>query len=478
MSTTSQRILVIDDEQAICLAFQRFFQARGWTVQVASGVTRGRALYRENRPDVVFLDVRLGDGNGLDLLASLREEDSDACVVVITAYGSLDTANRALRSQAFDFLVKPLDLDKAAELADAAWHRRPAVAGVYVDAEPDTAAANPGGIVGTSPAMQALYKQIACIAMADETVLVTGETGVGKELVVRAIHEYSERRARPFLAVNCGALPEHLVESELFGHVRGAFTGAHADRPGRFECADGGTLFLDEVGELPLPAQAKLLRVLDSGVVERLGSSRPLKLAVRVITATNRNLEEEIQAGRFRADLYYRLAVLRIEVPRLAERMGDVPLLASHFLARRASGAGRFRPALSPEAAVVLQAYSWPGNVRELKHVIEQAAVLATGGVIRPEHLPALVREGTGAVPGRGDAADFHALVAAYLAGPGRNLENLHQTVVEVAEAEAIRFALAGCDGNQTEAAARLGIHRNTLRNRIQALKLGPETAA
>jgi len=468
-------MLVIDDEQAICLAFQRFFQARGWTVQVASGVARGRALYRENRPDVVFLDVRLADGNGLDLLTRLREEDPDACVVVITAYGSLDTATRALRGQAFDFLVKPLDLDKAAELADAARRRRlPAAAGAG-DAD---AAANPGGIVGTSPVMQALYKQIACIAMADESVLVTGETGVGKELVVRAIHEYSERRDRPFLAVNCGALPEHLVESELFGHVRGAFTGAHADRPGRFECADGGTLFLDEVGELPLPAQAKLLRVLDTGVVERLGSSRPLKLAVRVITATNRNLEEEIQAGRFRADLYYRLAVLRIEVPRLADRAGDILLLANHFLAKRLAGAGRSRPELSPEAAAVLQGYAWPGNVRELKHVVEQAAVLATGGVIRPEQLPALVRGGGDPGAARADAADFHALTAAYLAGSGRSLENLYQAVVEVAEAEAIRFALACHAGNQTEAAAQLGIHRNTLRNRIQALQLGPDAAA
>ena len=400
---------------------------------------------------------------------------------MITAYGSLDTATRALRGQAFDFLVKPLDLDKAAELAEAArCHRQQPVTATQAAGKPDDAgpAANPGGIVGTSPVMQALYKQIACIAMADETVLVTGETGVGKDLVVRAIHEYSERRDRPFLAVNCGALPENLVESELFGHVRGAFTGAHADRPGRFECADGGTLFLDEVGELPLPAQAKLLRVLDSGVVERLGSSRSLKLAVRVIAATNRQLETEIQAGRFRADLYYRLAVLRIEVPRLAERPGDIPLLASHFLARRTSGAGRFRPALSLEAAAVLQASSWPGNVRELKHVLEQAVVLATGGVIRPEHLSALAREGGGTEPGRGNAADFHVVVAAYLAGHGRHLEHLYRTLVEVAEVEAIRFALTACGGNQTEAAARLGIHRNTLRNRLQALKLGPPEVA
>jgi two-component system nitrogen regulation response regulator GlnG len=459
-------ILVIDDEQAICVAFQRFFQSRGWTVHLAPGVTRGRTLFRERRPDVVFLDVRLPDGNGLDLLTAFLDEAPDACVIVITAYGSLEVVTRAVRGRAFDVLVKPLDLDHAAELLERAWQRRAAVPRTEANRTDDAPGA--GGIVGSSPAMQTLYKQIACLALADSTVLVTGETGTGKELVVRALHEHSTRRDQPFVAVNCGALPENLVESELFGHVRGAFTGAHADRAGRFECANHGTLFLDEIGDLPLPAQVKLLRVLDTGIVERIGATESIQLDVRVIAATNRDLEQETLTGRFRADLFYRLAASRIALPRLAEHAQDIPPLVDHFLRQR-KPADRPSPMLSPTAAELLQHYSWPGNVRELKHVVEHGAALATGGLILPEHLPAFLRQAT--VAATGDVA-FREQVRRYLEDHGRQHQNLHRDIVETAEAEAIRFALANARGNQTEAAARLGIHRNTLRYRLQALQL------
>ncbi len=469
-------LLVVDDEQAICVAFQRFFQARQWTVRVAPGVTKALALFADVRPDVVFLDVRLADGSGLELLHALRAADPDACVVIITAYGSLDVATQAVQRGAFDVLVKPLDLDKVAQVAESAWHARQMLR-TAAAAPPGLEPGNAAGIVGTSPAMQRLYKQIAYIAAAEGAVLVTGETGSGKELVVRAVHEYSRRRDQPFVAVNCGALPENLVESELFGHVRGAFTGAHADRAGRFECADGGTLFLDEIGDLPQPAQVKLLRVLDTGVVERLGSTQSKHFDVRVVAATNRNLDEETRAGRFRADLFYRLAVLRIEVPRLADRSEDIVLLARYFLARRhppeqtaPGAAGAAWPqttVLSPEAETALRAYGWPGNVRELKHVVEQAAVLAGGGRILPDHLPGFVRSPTLA----GHAPDdFRQLVRDYLARTGGGQQPLYQGIVEAAEAEAIRFALTRCQGNQTEAAVLLGIHRNTLRHRLQAL--------
>ena len=467
---TRGSILVIDDEQAICVAFQRFFQPRGWVVHLAPGVTRGQALYRELRPDVVFLDIRLPDGNGLDLLTTLLTEDPDACVIVITAYGSLDVVTRAVRNRAFDILVKPLDLDRAAELLEGAWHRRLAVSAAGEDKAPTTESTS--GFVGSSLAMQTLYKQIAYLALADGTVLVTGETGTGKELVVRALHEHSSRRNQPFVAVNCGALPENLVESELFGHVRGAFTGAHADRAGRFECANHGTLFLDEVGDLPLPAQVKLLRVLDTGVVERIGATESIQLDVRVIAATNRNLEQEIRAGRFRADLFYRLAALRIELPRLAEHAADILPLAGHFL-RRYTAAGRPAPTLSPAAAEWLGRYSWPGNVRELKHVVEHGAVLAAGGLILPEHLPVFLRA---AAPAAETSTDFPQQVRSYLASHGRQHPSLYRDIVEAAETEAIRFALADAEGNQTEAAARLGIHRNTLRHRLQALHLESPT--
>jgi len=455
------RLLVVDDEQAICTAFRRFFEPRGWSVGVAATAANGLARYREQRPDIVFLDVRLPDGSGLDLLGQLQALDPAARIVVITAHGTLDVVAGAVRGKALDVLVKPFELDRAFELAAAVAEPAPLPASAATVAE----AGNPLGIVGAAPAMRELYRQLAFIAAAEGTVLVTGETGTGKELVVRALHEYSRRRDGPFVAVNCGALPEPLVESELFGHVRGAFTGAATDRPGRFEQADGGTLFLDEIGDLPLSAQVKLLRVLDSGVLERLGATQSVRVDVRVMAATNRDLEEDLATGGFRPDLYYRLAALRLRVPRLADRAEDILPLARHFLQRRTTPE-RPVPVLSAEAAAVLQAYAWPGNVRELKHVMEHAAVLAGGGPILATHLPLPTPQPAAATT----TAGFEPVAAAYLAEHGHALGPLYRELVEQAEAAAIRYALERARGNQSEAAALLGIHRNTLRHRLRAL--------
>ncbi|MCE5326592.1 MAG: sigma-54 dependent transcriptional regulator [Planctomycetaceae bacterium] len=453
--TPDRTLLIIDDEESICFAFERFFSRRGWSVRVASTAAAGLAAYRKAAADVVFVDVRLSDGSGLDVLESLLKDDPAARVIVMTAYGTLETVTRAVRGKAFEYLVKPIDLDRSAELAQRALDSR---------RTPPPAVAQDGpasAMVGSSPAMQDVYKRVALVAAADGAVLILGATGTGKELVARAIHTHSRRSAGPFVAVNCGALPQPLVESELFGHVRGAFTGADADRAGRFEAADGGTLFLDEVGELPPETQVKLLRVLDCQTIERVGSVKPISLDVRVIAATNRNLEAAIAAGHFRADLYYRLAVMRIELPTLAQRGGDILPLARHFIAARAAGGAS--QGLDAAAASALEAYPWPGNVRELKNAIEHAVALAGAGPILLEHLPQTLRQPSA-------AAAPPDMPQQYVKGVHAQAGDLYRAAIEPIEAAVIRQALQQCSGNQSDAAQLLGLHRNTLRKKIREL--------
>ena len=494
VANDARHILVIDDEEAICFAFARYFERRGFTVTVAATGAEGERQFAEARPDIVFLDVRLPDANGLDVLERLRQVDARACVVVITAYGTLETVTRAIRGKAFDYLVKPLDLDRAGQIvaealasraaADsrqaasrAASEKRPPTpaagqgdkpagptAHAAKPAGPAAHAARPAGLlVGSCPAMQEVYKHIGKVAQVDAAVLILGDTGTGKELVARAIHEHSLRRGRPFVPVNCGALPENLVESELFGYVKGAFSGADGDKPGRFEAADGGTLFLDEVADLPLAAQVKLLRFLDSQTVERLGSIRSISLDVRVLAATNRDVRKAIEAGAFREDLFYRLAVVQIELPPLASRREDIVELAVYFLTQRAGD----RVHLSPAAAEVLHAHHWPGNVRELRNAIEHAAVVCGGDLILPQHLPAAVRAAAGgAGPG---ASRMDQAAEAYLDSlpPGAGK---FSRAVEPLERALIRRVLAETHGNQSAAADLLGLHRNTLRNKLRQL--------
>ncbi|MFB3891580.1 MAG: sigma-54-dependent transcriptional regulator [Phycisphaerae bacterium] len=461
------RILVIDDEESICFAFKRFFEGRGMAVDVAPTGREGIEAYRRSRADVVFLDVRLGDIDGISVLETLRRDDPRACVIIITAYGTLDTVATALRNKAFDFLPKPIDLDKAGELVTQALASRkamreePPAKGRSAPADSDVSGPV---IVGSSPAMQEVYKQIGKVAQSGAAVLIRGATGTGKELVARAIHHHSQRRGGPFVAVNCGALPENLVESELFGYARGAFTGADADKPGRFESADGGTLLLDEIGDLPLAAQVKLLRFLDTQVIERLGTVKPIRLDVRILASTNRDLAAAIAAGQFRQDLFYRLAVIQIDLPRLADRAGDILPLARHFLSQ-CSPAG-LAPPISDQAAKILQRYSWPGNVRELSNAMEHAAVVSGGGAIFPSHLPEAVRAPAVAASGLEQA------LAAYLDAVGTGGNDLYRSAIEPLERALIRRVLDQAGGNLSEAAQRLGLHRNTLRNKLRELGL------
>jgi two-component system nitrogen regulation response regulator GlnG len=475
------RILVIDDEEAICFAFRRYFERRGLEVAVAASAREGVALFRQFHPDVVFLDVRLGDADGLDVLDQLRVADPIARVVIITAYGSLETVTRAIRGKAFDVLVKPLDLDRAAELVAEARASRAATAAGARAADQAAGPAEPPAssgvaLVGTSPAMQEVYKRIGKVAQSDAAVLINGQTGTGKELVARAIHQHSRRAGGAFVAVNCGALPENLVESELFGYAKGAFSGADADKPGRFEAADGGTLFLDEVAELPLAAQVKLLRFLDSQTTERLGSIRSIKLNVRVLAATNRDVRKAIEAGAFREDLFYRLAVVQIDLPPLSRRGRDIVELAEHFLAQRQAREPGRRVHLSPAAGEVLCRHDWPGNVRELRNAIEHAAIVCGGEIILPNHLPETVRDSAGraADDDRGRAA---RAAEQYLDALPPLQEGQYAAAIGPVEEALIRRAMAGTDGNQSAAADLLGLHRNTLRHKLRQLGLDDEAA-
>jgi two-component system NtrC family response regulator len=370
---------------------------------------------------------------------------------------------QAVKTGSFDYLVKPLDLDRAAELAERALAEP---AKTSPQADPAETEAGNTRIVGSSRAMQEVYKRIGLVAASDAGVLITGETGTGKELVARAIHEHSPRQDGPFVAVNCGAIPETLVESELFGHVKGAFTGASADRAGRFEAADGGTLLLDEVGELPPDAQVKLLRVLDSQVIERVGSTTPIRLDVRILAATNRDLSAEVQQGRFREDLYYRLAVMHITLPPLRERREDVVPLAEHFLRELAVG-GNLVSTLSPEAKRALRNAHWPGNVRQLRNAVHHAAVVCGGGRVLPEHLPDSIRSGRAV-----DADSLDGLFSRVIEAAEPGDTGLYEAIIPPLESALIRHALEQTAGHQGRAAELLGLHRNTLRKKIRRLGL------
>jgi DNA-binding NtrC family response regulator len=470
-------ILVIDDDSGVCRAFSLFLGRDGHQAISASSAEEGLELAARERPALIFLDVRLPGMSGLDALVRLSDVVPGTPVVVMTGHGTLSTAVEAVRRGAFDYLAKPVGLEAArAVVARALAHSGRSAA--LEAARRELADFPPEALlVGRGPAMQGLYRQIAAAAAGDATVLLQGESGTGKELAARAIHLHSSRAGGPFVALNCAGLPETLLESELFGHTRGAFTGAVSSRLGRLESADGGTLLLDEVGEMSPAMQAKLLRFLESRCFERLGESQPRQVDVRIVSATNRDLGEMAAAGRFRQDLFYRLDVLHIELPALRERPEDIALLVAHFLAGPDGSAPRAE--ISPAALQLLERHSWPGNVRELRNCLEHAVALARGsGTVRPEHLPGHLADGAGGGPddtaGLGAAIErlVRQLAARRLAAGGAG-GDIFGEAVRLAERAALAEVLSRLGGNQVQAARQLGLHRTTLRNKIAEYGLG-----
>jgi DNA-binding NtrC family response regulator len=450
------KVLVVDDEESIVWVFRRLVEGLGYAFESAPSAERGLELARAGPPDVVFLDVMLPGMDGLTALEEFRTAAPRARIVIITAHGTLDTALKAVKLGAAEYLPKPVDLDRARGII------QDALRGVALSKEVEAlrkGKAAPGGLVGRSPAMQEVFRKVATVASSDASVLLLGESGTGKELVARALHYNGPRAHGPFEAVNCASIPETLLESELFGHEKGAFTGAVRLKPGKFEVASGGTVFLDEIGEIPGTSQVKLLRFLEERRFERVGGTDAVAVDVRIVSATNQNLEELVRSGRFREDLYFRLNVVRIDLPPLRERREDVPLLAAHFL-DLTRGAG-----LTGDALELLKAHAWPGNVRELRNAIERGVVLARGGPVRAEHLPDSVRSPRPAAESglETQVRDLVEKLAAQ-AVPG----DVFGAVEARWEKALLRRALELTGGNQVKASELLGINRMTLRKKME----------
>jgi two-component system nitrogen regulation response regulator GlnG len=454
------RVLVVDDEESICWALERVLSDDGHEVYSAATAEDALRCARQAPPDVIFLDVRLPGRDGLSAMEDLRATSDSASVVVMTAFGDLDTAVRAMSQGATDYLTKPFDPDVALAAVQQATRKRPA-------AMPEHTVAAPGGFVGASPAMQDVYKRIALAAPTEAPVLISGESGSGKELVAAALHRHSSRADRPFIPVNLAALSEGVAESELFGHLRGAFTGAVESRRGLLESAHGGTLFLDEVSEVPLPLQVKLLRALELGQFTPVGGTSERTINVRLISATNRDLRSAVREGTFREDLYYRLAGFEIAIPALRDRGEDIALLARHFLESEWRGADR--PLISQDAIDALRKRQWNGNVRELRHAVLHAAILARGGVIGEEHLPPpleLVRTSGASHTQRVQ----ESLVAWTDETLGREpqMTDLYERLMQLVEPPVLNRTLARHNGNRLESARTLGLHRMTLRKKLR----------
>jgi two-component system nitrogen regulation response regulator GlnG len=462
-------LLIIDDEPSILHAFRRTFRDPDVTLSTASTAAEGLDAAARVRPDVVIQDINLPDQSGLECFRALRRQDARVPVVFITGHGTMETAVEAMKLGAFEYLLKPLELDQLREVVAAAFEVSRAMRVPAVVAEQEPAPEPADVLVGRCPAMQEVYKAIGRVAAQDVTVLILGETGTGKELVARALYQHSRRAAAPFLAVNCAAIPETLLESELFGHEKGAFTGAERKRIGKFEQCSGGTLFLDEVADLSPLTQAKLLRVLQERQFERLGGNETVAVDVRLIAATNRDLDELVGEGRFRRDLYYRLNVFAVRLPPLRERGEDLSLLVDYYVRRFARELGKDVQRAAPEAVEVLYRYLWPGNVRELQAALKQALLRATGPVLLPGFLPGWLRpaEAAGAAAPAGTTADWEQLVADALQAGSTGLYAQALTLMERA---LLTRVLRHTGGNQLQAAKILGITRGSLRTKLRAL--------
>jgi nitrogen regulation protein NR(I) len=471
---TRRTVLVVDDEVNLRKVLSATLKREGFETLTASHGDEALEILTKHTVDLVLTDLRMPGMDGLTLLKHVLDRHSGIPVVILTAHGTVDVAVEAMKLGAFDFLSKPFDQDELKLVL----HKASATAQLS-KAEPEPGQGSRFGLVGQSAKLGAVFKMIEKVAGAPSTVLITGESGTGKELVAAAIHRASARKDKPFIRINCAAIPRDLIESELFGYERGAFTGAVQSKPGRFELADGGSLFLDEIGEIPLEMQVKLLRVLQESELERVGGVTTTRIDVRLIAATNRDLRAEITAGKFREDLFHRINVVPIELPPLRARTDDIPLLVEHFRHKYNKRLAKSPPVerLTEGAMTCLAAYSWPGNIRELENVMERAILFADGGEITPEELPDQVRRTPADADAplsdsqRPDARSASSVERASVAPIGPLKEIIRQHT-ETLEKDLITRALEETGGNVTQAARKLAISRKSLQNKMKELKL------
>jgi len=451
MDKSRIHILVVEDEPGLCAGIQEALQREGYQVATAGDGPKAIERLEQRLYNLVISDVRLPGLTGPDLLVHIKAKSPDTVVILMTAYGTVTTAVEAMKQGAYDYLPKPLDMRRLRALVGKALEYQAVVAENKELRLRLQKRSEPSPLLGSTETMRAIGRLVEEVAASDVTVLIQGESGTGKELVARAIHQKSLRRDKPFVSVNCAALPEQLLEAELFGHVKGAFTGAYTDRPGRFQMAEGGTLFLDEVGDMPAKGQGDLLRVIEEGMFRRVGSSDLSRCNVRIIAATNKNLEQHVKDGRFREDLFYRLHVVPIQLPPLRDRAEDIPLLIEALLAHFTAKHKRAAKVMSPDALQLSQRYGWPGNVRELRNVIERLIITVHTRAIQPTDLPEPIRQAA-------------TTQAEFTVRPGMT--------IDAVEKELIRQTLLHVSANREAAARALGISRRTLQYKLKKYDL------
>jgi two-component system nitrogen regulation response regulator GlnG len=470
---TNERVLIVDDDESVRWVLKKSLEKDGIRTVLAKDAAEGFARLQDGDISVVLMDIRMPGMGGLEALEKIRTEGRPVSVIIMTAQATMQNAIEAMRHGAFDYITKPFDLDEVNILVRKAIEVRRLSEEVNA-LRAEVREKYEGGLVGNTAAMREIYKTIGRVAESDATVLINGESGTGKELVARAIHYHSRRAGRPFVAVNSAAIPSELLESELFGHEKGSFTGAIGRKIGKFEAAAGGTLFLDEIGDMDLPLQGKLLRVLQEREFERVGGTEPIKTDVRVLAATHQNLEKAVRDKRFREDLFYRLNVIQINIPPLRKRKDDIVPLAEFFMQKFQAGDAK-KKTLTPETLKILRAYDWPGNVRELENAVQRAITLSQGDKIFPDALPPQIFK-----PGHGANLSFENFLEEKLADlvdrmGGLESGDIYSLVLQRVEKPLITLVLKKTEGNQVRAASLLGINRNTLRKKIKELGIkGP----
>jgi nitrogen regulation protein NR(I) len=470
-------ILIVDDEQVVRDSLSKWFKEDGFNVSSAAGAAEALQQLQVQKWDILLLDIKMPGMDGMELQQRIKEIDPAATIIFITAHATVDTAVKALKEGAFDYVTKPVDPDYLSHLVTNALKQRSLVNENLKLKEQISEFSKADEIVGDSSQIQKVYELIQTVAKTDTTVMIRGESGTGKELIARAIHCNSSRRYFPIVAVNCGAMAEGILESELFGHERGAFTGAQYRRKGKLELADGGSLFLDEVGNIDTKTQMDLLRVIETKQFARVGGNDIIKVDFRVICATNKDLEKAVTDGTFREDLYYRLNVFSVFIPPLRERKGDIPLLANYFAHKYARAMGKQITSISPEAMDTIVRYNWPGNVRELENAVKRACVLAATSLILPEHLPAALARSEES--GAGSSSAFERMLHQAIGAELQRLKaerdgQIYPHFLVALERPLLLHVLERTRGNQLRAAELLGINRNTLRKKLRELGIRP----